>query len=184
MFSFAWYNIHSALITTAKSISIAIFRSHVLSCKKREISPAVGYKTPQVKTGDWEWLWRHSVSWQADYYARKWYKSAFYMVAITRKTRKKGISIHQIPIFNDLRSEAFTRYQNAVNTIWTSAIRLNYFSPMVQHSPKTLLAWIYGYARWAQQIASILHGTLQLERVTRWCRDHNSLCEPAKETIV
>ena len=110
MFLFAFYNIHSVLITTAKSISIAIFRSHVLSCKKREISLPVGYKTPQVKTGDWEWLWRHSVSWQADYYARKWYKSAFYMVAITRKTRKKGISIHQIPIFNDLRSEAFTRY--------------------------------------------------------------------------
>ena len=33
------------------------------------------------------------------------------------KDEKKGISIHQIPIFNDLRSEAFTRYQNAVNTI-------------------------------------------------------------------
>ena len=89
LFLFAFQNIHSVLITTAKSISIASFRSHVLSCKKREISLPVGYKTPQVKTGDWEWLWRHSVSWQADYYARKWCKSAFYMVAITRKTRKK-----------------------------------------------------------------------------------------------
>ena len=51
---------------------------------------------------------------------------------------------------------------------------------MVQHSHTVQLSWLYGYATSWQQIARILPGTLELVRVTRWCRGQNLLRKPEK----
>ena len=60
VFLFAWYNLDSELIRRAKKKnSMVIFLSLVLSHWNREISLPGHYNTAQVKTGDWEWLWRH-----------------------------------------------------------------------------------------------------------------------------
>ena len=60
VFLFAWQNLDSERLRRAKKKnSILIFLSRVFSYWKREISLPGHYKTAQVKTGDWEWLWRH-----------------------------------------------------------------------------------------------------------------------------
>ena len=58
------------------------------------------------------------------YYAKKSYKSTLHMGAITRKTRKKMFLSIRYHFSNDPRSETLSRYQDAVNTTWTSVTRL------------------------------------------------------------
>ena len=52
---------------------------------------------------------------------------------------------------------------------------------MVQHSHTVQLALIHGYATSWQQIARILPGTMELERVTRWCDGQNLQRKPEKK---